>query len=224
MRVGPAAAIGALCLSLAACIPPYIIPDPLFRQVDQKVTFARLKREADQLKGATVALGGVVVGAKRVEGGTEIEVIQLPLSAYDEPEGPLARSEGRFLVIDPEGREPAQLQNRGITVVGQVVGMRIEKVEEFEFSYPFLSAKFIHLWGLASGPGPRAPAPYYDQLYPLYPYYPYFYMDLYYDWYSPPGYSHGEGHESSGRGYGGPSGDSPHSSPSSHGGGGRKFN
>jgi starvation-inducible outer membrane lipoprotein len=219
------AAKGALlCLALGGCVQAYVIPDPLYRQVDQKASFSRLKSEAEQLKGATVALGGVVVGAKRLEEGTQIEVIQLPLSDHDRPLGPLENSEGRFLVIDPEHRDPEALLYRGITVVGVVIGTKVETIEEFEFAYPCLSARFIHLWGSAPGPPAAAPDP---ASYPYYPYYPYFYLDLYHDWYGPPGYYHDhDDHGPGGRGFGSPSGETPSApGPSSPGGGsGRRFN
>ena len=129
-----------------------------------------------------------MLGARNLEEGTQIEVLQLPLGDYDQPDGPLESSGGRFLVIDPERRDPAVLQNRLVTIVGQVIGTKVQKVEEFDYAYPYLSALFVHLWGSANEYDYGAPNPYYYQSYPAYPYYPYPYLGLYPFWYGPAGY------------------------------------
>jgi len=192
MRPGRAAAVAVICLSVAGCFPEYVIPEDLDRQVNRKVSFSQLKQDAEQLKGATVVLGGVVLDAKNVEGGTRIEVLQVPLDAYDLPDGPAEASEGRFLVIDPERRDSVVLLNRRVTVVGTVLGTKTEKVDEFEYTFPYLSARFIRVWATAYEYGPGTPYPsydpYYNSYYPYFPAYPFLYLDMYPTWYPPPGY------------------------------------
>ena len=235
MRCGRVAAVVAVCLSVGGCIPQYVVPEPLDSQINRTVSFAQLRQSADQFKGATVVLGGVVLNAKNLPEGTEIEVLQVPLVAYDRPEGPVEASEGRFLVIDPERRDPAVLGNRRITVVGTVIGTKVLTVDQFEYPFPYLSARFIQVWG--SPNGYVAPYPYYyypSYPYYYYPYYPSFYLGLGPFWYGPSGGYHGAppppprsfgappgGGPSGPSGPGGPGG-GPSGGPG--GGGGRRFN
>jgi len=183
MRRVLAAATGALLLAAAGCIAPYAVPEPLYRQVDHGVSFSQLRQDAGRHKGASVMLGGAVLNAKILPEGTEIEVLQLPLDASDRPTGAYEHSGGRFLVIDPERRDPVVLQRRLITVVGEVVGTKVGKVDEVDYNYPYLSSRFIHVWRAASDSPGGAAYPYYypayaPYYYPYGPYYPYyFYAD-----------------------------------------------
>jgi outer membrane lipoprotein len=233
-------ATALLLFSAAGCVTPYAVPEPLYRQVAHEVSLSQLRQGADQYKGTSVMFGGAVLGAKIIAEGTEIEVLQLPLDDGDRPSGPSELSEGRFLVIDPERRDPAVLQNRLITVVGEVFGTKVQKLDEVDYSYPLLSARFIHVW---RGPGRYAPEAAYPYYYPSYspyyyypygPYYPYYYTDpffwsgsFHYYYYDYDGYG-GSSHRHSERRFEGPtgggaplpSGSAPAPSPPGYGGGG----
>jgi outer membrane lipoprotein len=166
------------------CMPRYVVPEQLDRQVDRTVSFSQLKQDVERHKGASLVLGGVVLNARLLREGTQIEVLQLPLDAADRPAGPLEYSEGRFLLTDPARRDPAVLLNRRVTVVGEVIGTKVQTVDESEYAFPYLSARFIHVWARASGYP-------YDMQYPYYypDYYPYSYpslsLELYPFWYGP---------------------------------------
>ena len=183
-------AIAAISSSGAGCIPPRIVPEPLGRQIDRTVSFSQLKLEAELHKGASVALGGVVLGSRLHQEGTQIEVLQLPLDAVDRPAGPLESSEGRFLLIDPARRDPAILLNRRITVVGEVIGTKVQTVDDVEYVFPYLSVRFIHVWGISPDSMYNSTYPYYDPYYYPYShhYYPYLFLDLYPFWYGPSWY------------------------------------
>jgi starvation-inducible outer membrane lipoprotein len=212
-------AVAAVSWSGAGCIPPRVVPDPLLRQVDRTVSFAQLKQEAEQHKGALVALGGAVLSARLLQEGTLIEVLQLPLDPADRPAGPFEISEGRFLLIDPGRRDPAVLLNRRITVVGEVIGTKIQRVDEFEYVFPYLSARFIHVWGTSRDMTYDAYYPYsYPYYYPYpYPRYPYIFLDLSPTWYGPSWYDgpHGGPRPSAPppRGFEAPPGGNPSSPP-----------
>ncbi|HEY5594263.1 MAG TPA: Slp family lipoprotein [Nitrospiria bacterium] len=169
----------AASLLIAGCMNYYAIPETMDKEIDRSVTFTDLKRDPEAHKGKTLALGGVVLRAKNLKDGTWIEVLQLPLNGYDQPDYPLEASQGRFLILDPEHHDPAVLQDRRITLVGEVIGKKVETIDEFEYAYPYLSARFIYIWperrGYANAP------PYY---YPPYYYYP----GPYPYWYPPYGY------------------------------------
>jgi outer membrane lipoprotein len=163
---------------IGGCMNYYAIPESYEKQVDRSVTFADLKRDPEAHKGKVVALGGVVLRAKNLKEGTQIEVLQLPLNRYDQPDFPLEASQGRFMVMDPEHHDPAVLKDRRITVVGEVIGKTVEPVDEFEYTFSRLKAQFIHIWPANTEYGYPAYYPYPYYYYPdpfLYGYPPYWY-------------------------------------------------
>ena len=179
MRVRLVTTILSASLLIVGCVNEYVIPEPLEKQVDRTVTFTDLKRDPEAHKGKILALGGVVLGAKHLKGGTEIEILQLPLDRSDRPDYPLEASQGRFLILDPDHHDPAVLKDRRITLVGEVIGKKIETIDEYEYSFPYLSARLIYVW-----PERRAYGYYPPYYYPYPYYYPFpYYSDPY--WYPP---------------------------------------
>lgn len=176
----------AISLLIGGCMNYYAIPETFDKEINRSVTFTELKEDPDAHKGMVLALGGVVLLAKNLKDGTLIEVLQLPLDRYDQPDSPLESSQGRFMVLDPEHHDPAVLKNRRITVVGEVIGKKIDAIDEFEYTFPYLSARMIHI-------APEQSAyDYYPYYYYPYPYYydPFMYGYPYYGypywWYGPP--------------------------------------
>jgi len=181
----------AIPLLIGGCMNYYAIPEPFDKEVNRSVTFATLKEDPDAHKGEVLALGGVVLRAKNLKDGTQIEVLQLPLDRYDQPDFPLEASQGRFMVLDPEHHDPAVLKNRRITVVGEVIGKKIDMIDEAEYTFPYLSARMIHISSQQSAydyyPYPYYPYPYYyDPFMYGYPYYGYPYYGYPYWWWGPP--------------------------------------
>ncbi|HTN42733.1 MAG TPA: Slp family lipoprotein [Nitrospiria bacterium] len=180
----PLALLGlAIPLWIGGCMNYYAIPEPFDKEVNRTVTFTELKRDPEAHKGELVALGGVVLRAKSLKDGTQIEVLQLPLDRYDQPSFPSEASQGRFMVVDPEHHDPAVLKNRRITVVGEVIGKTVDMIDEYEYTYPYLSARFISISQEGSA--------YYGYPPPYYYPYNYYYWDPYYYgypywWYGPP--------------------------------------
>jgi outer membrane lipoprotein len=169
----------ATSLLIGGCMNYYVIPESMDHQVDRTVSFTDLKQDPEIHKGKILALGGVVLRARNLKDGTQIEVLQLPLDRSDQPDYPLEASQGRFLVLDPEHHDPAVLKDRRITLVGEVIGKKIETIDEFEYPFPYLSARFIYIWPQRRG----------YAYYPPY-YYPptYYYPGPYPYWYPPYGY------------------------------------
>jgi outer membrane lipoprotein len=164
MRYTLVMTILAASLLMGGCMNYYAIPEPLEKQIDRSVTFIDLKRDPEAHKGRILALGGVVLRAKNLKDGTQIEVLQLPLDRYDQPDSPLESSQGRFMVLDPEHHDPAVLKDRRITLVGEVIGKTVEMVDEFEYSFPYLNAQLVHIWPAKT-----------EYAYPPYYSYPYYY-------------------------------------------------
>jgi outer membrane lipoprotein len=166
----------ALLPLVIGCMNHYSIPAPLKREINRSVTFTDLKRDPEAHKGKVVALGGLVLRAKNLKEGTRIEILQLPLDSFDQPDFPLEDSQGRFMVLDPDHHDPVVLKDRRITVIGEVIGKVVEAIDEFDYTYPYVSARLIHIWPDNLG---------YDYAYP-YSYWPYAYYPYMNPWYGYP--------------------------------------
>lgn len=147
----------ALVLMSASCASQdYVIPESLAGQIDRSLTFEQLKESAASYVGKVVVLGGEVLTAKRLPEGTSIEILQLPLDG-SEPVTEAQQSQGRFLAVQKEFLDPATLDARPrVTVVGEVTGVRTQRLDDVEYTYPVLAIKDLKVWPDPIGYGPRA--------------------------------------------------------------------
>lgn len=170
------------------------IPPELEQQVDRSVTFAALKESADRYVGRIVAVGGIVLTAKRTKEQTEIEILQLPNKAGELSAKDRARSEGRFLAVREEFLDPASVPaGMPITVIGAVKGSITRQLDEIEYAYPVLEIKHLIDWNtVASQDTGTGSATYYGPYYPPfaywgspYGYYPYAFWGRPYPYFAP---------------------------------------
>lgn len=126
---------------------PQVIPSELDPQIDRSLSFAQLRATADQYRGHTVLLGGEVLTAKRLENGTQLEILQLPVHEDDPPAERRSDSQGRFLAVARDGLDPASLPpGTRVTVIGDVTGDVVQRLDESEYRYPTLEVKHLHVW------------------------------------------------------------------------------
>ena len=78
-------AAAAFALLASACSGSKVIPPELEEQIDSSVSFRDIQASPQALQGRTVLLGGEVLGARRLEDGVELEVLQLPVKDDDPP-------------------------------------------------------------------------------------------------------------------------------------------
>lgn len=134
---------------------PDVIPESLEPQVDKSLTFNQLLESPDSYKGRMVVLGGQVLKARRVQDGTQLEVLQLPLDDSHRPALQRTGSQGRFLARHAASLDPATISdNTPVTIVGEVTGATTQRLDESEYRYPTLDVKHLHVWepGYASSP------------------------------------------------------------------------
>ncbi len=150
---------------MTGCSGVSVVPEELEEQVNEGLSFAKLREDPLQYKGKTVVFGGQVLSAKRLEDSTQIEVLQLPLDRNMEPGESLQKSQGRFIAIEQEFLDPATLPfNTRVTVVGEVSGVVTLPLDETTYDYPTLVIKRLTIWSAIST----------DRVYHPYPYiYPY---------------------------------------------------
>lgn len=148
------------------------VPLGLEKEIDTSVTFADLKRSPSAYVGRTVMIGGKVLRAKRLETGTEVEVLQLPTATEGGPTEDRLQSEGRFLAVRQAFLDPASLpEGTPITVIGAVQGETTRRLDESEYTYPILEVKHIIDWNTVAAQRPREGPFYFGSYYSPF-YYP----------------------------------------------------
>ncbi len=136
-------------------------PPALQQQIEPALAYAQIKDAPESYKGKTIMLGGEVLSAKRLQAGTRLEILQLPLEGDGDPTRDLTASQGRFYAIQKEFLDPATIPSRTrVTVIGELTGATAGKLDEMDYSYPTFEIKSLKMWPKAE---PAAPVfrPYY---------------------------------------------------------------
>ena len=74
-------------LLLAGCSPPFA-PELLDR-VDRTTAYSELQKAPDRFTGRVLMLGGIIVEARNLKEGTQLEVLQQPLDGRGRPLRPM---------------------------------------------------------------------------------------------------------------------------------------
>ena len=125
-------------------------------QVTYAGSFPALQGAPESHRGQVAMLGGRIIETTPRRQGTEIIVLQLPLSASDKPllEEP---SEGRFLIAAPEFLDPAAYPKlTPITVVGEITGHVERTIGDYPYTLPVMRPIEIKVWS-ARNWGGRSP-------------------------------------------------------------------
>lgn len=124
--------------------------------------------------GEQVRWGGGIVSVRPLEEETCLEILARDLGRSGRP----ARREsdqGRFIACKPGFLDPASFkEEREVTVVGSVEGVKDSKIGEYEYRFPLLHASVVYLWPERSEYDRR---PYYHD--------PFFYRPFYHPFYWP---------------------------------------
>ena len=119
--------VSLLLLAMGCASSPAGIPETLEPQINQNLTFQEVLASPESYKGHLILLGGETLTAKRLKNGTQIELLQLPLTTDQKPTIDRTKSQGRVLVlhqeIDPATLTPGTM----VTFVGEVSGSIIEE-------------------------------------------------------------------------------------------------
>jgi len=162
----------ALILLLAGCAGNPVVPASLAPQLDKTLTFPQLRESADSYRGHLIVLGGEVLSAKRLKDGTRIEVLEIPLEGSLQPGPDRTMSEGRFVAIQKEFLDPATIPpGTRLTVVGEVTGSVVDKLDETDYTFPVLEIKALKVWPRREESYARIPYYYYPPSYYWRPYY-----------------------------------------------------
>ncbi len=139
--------IAVFALLVSACSGSKVIPPELEKQIDPSVSFQDIQASPQAVQGRTVLLGGEVLGARRVQNGVELEILQLPVKGDDPPAERRTESQGRFLALDQGGGDPASFPaGTRITLVGAVTGDETRRLDESTYRYPVVEVKHLYVW------------------------------------------------------------------------------
>ena len=153
--------IGLLAVTVGCATS--VIPESLEPQLDKAVTFSQVLEAPDSYRGKVVVWAGEVLKAKAMKDGTQLEVLQLPL---DDEQGPVTdrlESKGRFLALQKEFLDPATVTDgTRVTIVGEITGASVEKIDEADYRFPTLDVKHLHRWDSRRADDRRAPGPWWN--------------------------------------------------------------
>ena len=136
---------------LAGCASQRIVPESMEPLVDITVPFRDVLASPESYKGRVLVLGGEVLKAKRLQDSTQIELLQLPLEDGEEPSLDRLQSQGRFLALQQEFLDPATVvEGTRVTIVGEVSGVKTDRLDDVEYRYPTLILKHLHVWPVQS--------------------------------------------------------------------------
>lgn len=113
---------------------------------DRSIQYADIVRNPEALAGKKVLLGGVIAENRSSGDLVQLEVAQLELLTNGVPDE-TSHSTGRFLVVSGELLDPVFYRpGLLVTIIGEIKGQQIKKLEGADYRYPLLSAKEIRLF------------------------------------------------------------------------------
>jgi outer membrane lipoprotein len=137
-----------LAVVLAACAP--VLSRELMREGTRDVPMNELRDHPEDYKGRLFILGGVIVGSKFTETGTQIEALYVPVDSSGYLSDDEHHRDGRFLAFAPKAKgllDPAVYKRgREITLAAEFVEARRGKIDDMEYVYPVFEIKQIYLW------------------------------------------------------------------------------
>jgi len=134
-----------LFLFLTGCA--HVISKDLRVKADPSLTFGEVYQNPNAYQGKTVIWGGEIIDTTNQKDGTTfVEIFQLPLSRWGEPNDRYP-SGGRFLIVTEKYLDPYLFRRgRKVTVAGEILGEEFRKLGEMDYRYPLLSGNQVHLW------------------------------------------------------------------------------
>jgi outer membrane lipoprotein len=140
------------------CGCAHVMSEENLKRVDRTIPYAELNASPEAFTGRTVLLGGIIAGVRSSGDVLMLEVARLELFNNEVPNENLP-SGGRFLAISSELIDPVIYRpGKLVTIIGEVKGKRIEKIDGVDYPYPLISAREMRLF--------RASVPAFDNVNP----------------------------------------------------------
>jgi outer membrane lipoprotein len=137
----------AIVMFIGCSSGPPVVPEEFRSQIDSSVSFREIQSAPHNYQGRTVLLGGEILSGKRTNEGTEFEILQLPVTSDDPPAERRSESQGRFLALDRRAEDPAAFPpGTRVTLVGEVKGDELRRLDESTYQYPTVDVKHLYVW------------------------------------------------------------------------------
>lgn len=132
-----------LFVLIVSCAP---FSRQVMQEVQKDIALGEVIKAPESFKGETVLWGGLVVETIAQKDDTLMIVRQADLDFQKRPRDP-DRSAGRFLIRYQGFLDPAiYSKGREVTVVGTIDGQEKRPVGEYQYTYPLINARALHLW------------------------------------------------------------------------------
>ena len=128
-------------VSVAGCASsPFNLDSVNFKITPESV------QKSNQVVGAHVLWGGLIVNTQNLKDSTLIEVLSYPIDNYGEPYRD-DKAGARFLLLHPGFIDPAEFApGRWVSAVGLLAENQQGKVGDTEYIYPVVKIEQVHLW------------------------------------------------------------------------------
>jgi outer membrane lipoprotein len=136
---------------LAGCASA--VPKVIRTPMAEVPTVAQVQQTPNAYRGRLVRWGGTVLEVINREHRTDILILSRPLAADGRPRLE-AEPDGRFIAEIVGFVEPAEVpQDRRLTLVGRISGVRVRPVGDYPYRYPVVNPGTRHLWPETAPPG-----------------------------------------------------------------------
>ncbi len=133
-----------MALVLAGCA--HVMSEAGLKLVDSSVNYTELSRNPEIHSGKRVMIGGIIAGTRSSGDVIMLEVTQLELLNNGVPDE-TSTSGGRFLAISSELIDPLIYRPGNlVTIIGEVKGKKIQKLESVDYPYPLISVKELRMF------------------------------------------------------------------------------
>lgn len=142
----------------------HVMSDAGLALADRSISYSDIKNNINAVAGKTIMVGGIIAGTHGNGDVLRLEVAQLELHSNGVPDE-LSTSAGRFMVVSGELLDPLFYRPGFlVTVIGEVKGQQLHKLNGADYRYPVISAKEIRLFPLSDSPVGRQTNPYQNQI------------------------------------------------------------
>jgi outer membrane lipoprotein len=135
----------ALVVGLVGCAS-YPISKQYREEASPAMNFTTVQADPSSYNGSIVIWGGRIVKTTNTPKGSQVIVLNTPLSGYETPTAS-NYSPGRFIAETPQFLAPDVYRpGARITIAGEVMGGEKRPLGKVEYTYPVIAIKQLHLW------------------------------------------------------------------------------
>lgn len=124
----------------------HVMSEAGLKQVRHVTPYSEIRNNPEKLAGEHVLVGGIIAGIKSSGDVIMLEVTQLELLNNGVPDES-SPSGGRFLAVSSELLDPLIYKpGNFVTIIGEIKGKTVQKLESVDYSYPLVSVKEIRMF------------------------------------------------------------------------------